>query len=461
MVRSGRGLTTPRARQLAWLMALVLVACGGTPAPSTGVDATPTAKPAPTVPPTSPTTAPSPTAPSTPPSPIPASGEAWVQAGVPNVHRVFATLVALPGQRAMLVGDDTPGALRDPSAGNSRRAEVWSAATNHWVETGSLDEPRELFVAAATGDGGVIVAGGWSGNPADPAYASARLWDATSGTWSKVKPMKQARIAPFGVVLGDGRFMVGAGYSGLEADAPSLSTVEIYDPATDRWSDAAPLQHALEGSGTTNSSHGPWALLLADGRVLVLGRWFDAARASHASAEIWDPGTGAWTEVPDPPPGLGFEDYAAVALADGGALIAGGYAPSSGTLRREAFRLDGRTLTWRPAASQPVARCLAPAVQLRDGRVLQVGGLARLPPDPGKTYHSASTNTLFYDPVADHWTYGPALREGRASVSLVLLDDGSALTAAGGLRQCTNCPTMEWSNEDPAALRLVPGSGGS
>ncbi|HYO41829.1 MAG TPA: hypothetical protein VES19_01415 [Candidatus Limnocylindrales bacterium] len=372
---------------------------------------------------------------------------------------MFATLVALPGPHAMLLGDDGQGQLRDPGAGNSRHAEVWSAATNRWAQTASLDEPREAFVAAAIGDGGVIVAGGWSGDQAGPAYASARLWDAASGTWSKVGPMKEARIAPFGVVLGDGRFMVGAGYAGIEAEAPSLSTVEIYDPATDRWSGAASLHHGLEGPGTTNSSFGPWALLLADGRVLVLGRWFDAERVSHASAEIWDPATDAWTEVPDPPIGLGFEDYAAVALSDGGALVAGGFDPVLRTLRRDAFRFDGRALIWRRAASLPEARCLAPAVQLRDGRVLLVGGLASLPPDPGKTYHSGSTDTLFYDPVADAWTRGPALPEGRASAALVLLADGSALTASGGLRQCTNCPTMEWVNEDPAALRLVQGAG--
>ena len=61
-----------------------------------------------------------------------ASGEAWVPAGVPKVHRVFATLVALPGPHAMLLGDDGQGQLRDPGAGNSRNVEVRSAATSRW-----------------------------------------------------------------------------------------------------------------------------------------------------------------------------------------------------------------------------------------------------------------------------------------------------------------------------------------
>ena len=58
--------------------------------------------------------------------------------------------------------------------------------------------------------------------------------------------------------------------------AATIASAELYDPTTNRWSEAQPMLHP-HGSGLT-------ATLLRDGRVLVLGG------GRTAGAELFDPG---------------------------------------------------------------------------------------------------------------------------------------------------------------------------
>lgn len=117
-------------------------------------------------------------------------------------------------------------------------------------------------------------------------------------------------VAPLGrtqhtaTALHDGRILVAGGdYLGI------LASVQIYDSATNRWFDAAPLsqprrQHA--------------AALLPDGRVLVAGGFHTGPLTS---VEIYDVRDDEWEEVsPLQTPRF---DHSAAGLHDG-ALVTGG-----------------------------------------------------------------------------------------------------------------------------------------
>jgi N-acetylneuraminic acid mutarotase len=84
--------------------------------------------------------------------------------------------------------------------------------------------------------------------------------------------MPLARAWGAALTLRDGRVLVLGGTT----KAGDTASAELYDPTTNRWSEAQPMLHA-HGAGLT-------ATLLRDGRVLVLGG------GRTAGAELFDPG---------------------------------------------------------------------------------------------------------------------------------------------------------------------------
>ena len=91
---------------------------------------------------------------------------------------------------------------------------------------------------------------------------------------------------------------------------------------------------------------------LADGRVLVAGGVpDDAPAASQASAELYDPSTGRF--APTGPLVTGRYEHAAVALADGRVLVAGGSNDHGNPLTAEIYDPAAGTFTVAASASEP------------------------------------------------------------------------------------------------------------
>jgi hypothetical protein len=105
------------------------------------------------------------------------------------------------------------------------------------------------------------------------------------------------------------------------------------------------------------------ATRLGNGRVLVVGG------VDESTTELYDPPTGTWVAggMLNQPRWL----HAAVRLADGRVLVAGG-----GRYTATAELYDPATNRWTPTGSMSVDRITFTATLLRDGRVLVVGGLS-------------------------------------------------------------------------------------
>ena len=91
----------------------------------------------------------------------------------------------------------------------------------------------------------------------------------------------------------------------------------MYDPWTNTWTTLAPLYaHGVQHTAT----------LLADGRVLVIGR----SAGCSGVAELFDPQTNSWSVAPS----LNSDaaSHSALLLADGRVLVAGGTLTGSGAL---------------------------------------------------------------------------------------------------------------------------------
>jgi hypothetical protein len=82
-------------------------------------------------------------------------------------------------------------------------------------------------------------------------------------------------------MLSDGRVLVAGGEVDLRNNP--LSSTEIYDLATGRWSPTGSMSRPRQNHTAT---------LLSDGKVLVAGGWDDDEQTS--TAEVYDSGTGRW-----------------------------------------------------------------------------------------------------------------------------------------------------------------------
>jgi hypothetical protein len=217
--------------------------------------------------------------------------------------RMFASATLLVDGRVLVVGG-LSGGLTVASA------EIFDPATGTFSPTGSMSVPREQHIAALLSDGRILIAGGDRGMtvPRSPAavYASAEIYDPSSGEFSPAKSMKVARSGAACAVLPSGQVLVVAGEAKDEAP---LDSAEVFDPITGEWSQTEPLASAVEL---------PLVVVVNAGSVLII---------EGDATQLFDANTGRYQTVAAPPVGSpnGGPASASV-LADGRVLV--GYADS-------------------------------------------------------------------------------------------------------------------------------------
>jgi DNA-binding CsgD family transcriptional regulator len=289
-----------------------------------------------------------------------------------------------------------------------------------WREVGTIDLEC-CHTATLLADGSVLVVGGYP-----VGCATARRFDPGSDGWTTEEPMDAERCDHTATALVDGRILVTGG--------GSTATTEAFDPETGAW------------SATGNLSEPRWlhtATRLADGRVLVVGgirpfqEFVEMDFTPIASAEVFDPRTGAWTTINGPAaPRYG---HTATLLPNGDVLVAGGRRGCCGALS-SAELFDPATQAWSAADAMVRGREHAVALLLPDGRVLVAGG------SNGGEISSESValaSAEVYEPAADAWTAVAPMDTPRWLATLTLLDNGRVLAIGGDLRRGLPSDTRE------------------
>jgi hypothetical protein len=267
------------------------------------------------------------------------------RAGYMSTARSLHTATLLGDGRVLLAGGNDGASavsrleLYDPVSG------VVSPAPS------ALLEPRESHTATLLSNGQVLIAGG---SNASGTLATAELYDPSSGTVTSAGALGVARTAASAALLLDGTVLVAGGESAPNVD---LDTAEIYDPGTNTFT---PLSTRMAASRSGHTS----VPLLHNGRVLIAGGTNGGQLV--ASAEVYDPITGAFLAVESPITarqlfGANFFDvpYSGMLLATGGIDSGGTPLASSEKFFYPTLRSDkpdytpGDTVTlmgesWRP-----------------------------------------------------------------------------------------------------------------
>jgi hypothetical protein len=199
----------------------------------------------------------------------------------------------------------TGGVDHDGSGGRLASAEIFSAATMTFQPTGAMHHARVGQTATLLKDGTVLIAGG----KGDSLTASAELYDPRTGLFTETGNLITARYKHTAGLLPDGRVLV-AGGSDEHDWTGNLSSAEIYDPATGKFSQASAMNDARFKLPEA-------AAQLRDGKLLVAG--------GSTEAEIFDPATGKFLVVPGQMDAK-WHYITETKLHDGNVLLAGGYA---------------------------------------------------------------------------------------------------------------------------------------
>jgi hypothetical protein len=250
-------------------------------------------------------------------------------AGTLATARMLHAAAALADGRVLLTGG-LPSAGSDTYATAS--AELFDPATGRFTATGDMGGPRTGHTATRLADGRILVCGGRDstcvlGCP-QRVWSSAECYDPRTGAFSPVGAMTQARYGHTATLLPDGRVLIAGGTTPDLPDTDVSAAMEVFDPATGRFSSA--------GSLLRPRSHHT-ATLLADGQILFAGgRTFGEGTLATATLEMVDLGraqsrlvTSSWTTR---------YRHTATRLPSGEVILAGGTEGGGGIKLTEAFR---------------------------------------------------------------------------------------------------------------------------
>jgi len=278
--------------------------------------------------------------------------------------RCCHTATRLSDGRILIAGGFNGEALAD--------AELYDPQTGNFTPTGSLTTPRMDHVAVLLDTGQVLLVGGVG--PGWTFLASAELYDPATGTFTPTQAMTVAREAHTLTKLQDGRVLITGGHQGRHSAIVIYVRAELYDPVTGTFTPTGNM-HLRR--------HKHDAVLLADGRVLITGGSDEQDdQNAYASAEIYDPATGAFSLAGTMPSVRYKHSGTSLLLKDGNVFIAGG--------ARHAILYDAGQQMFRVVpgdlGTATLSRLFTTATLLPNGNVLITGGYGLGQPVSAQTW---------------------------------------------------------------------------
>ncbi|MDD9976099.1 MAG: sigma-70 family RNA polymerase sigma factor, partial [Candidatus Poribacteria bacterium] len=174
--------------------------------------------------------------------------------------------------------------------------EMYDPVTDTWTQKADMPVPRSSNSTCIM-DGKIYIIGGVAANRKQWRLDNVDIYDPATDTWTQAKSMNHARGgASVSVVNGKIYVMGGVGWPQIpNHPGPFLSSVEVFNPETNHWKEVAEMP-TPKGFHTAS---------VIDGKIYVIGGGFrgDDQFKYLSTVEVYDPETDRWTQEPDMPIG--------------------------------------------------------------------------------------------------------------------------------------------------------------
>jgi N-acetylneuraminic acid mutarotase len=237
--------------------------------------------------------------------------------------------------------------------------------------------------------------------------------------WFSMAPMPTARFALAAAVDATGKIYA---IGGVGSAGAILSTMEVYNPATNGWSPAASMPTArayLAAAADTT------------GKVYAIGGSADG-QSQLSTVEVYNPATNSWSTAASMPSARWL--LAAAADAKGNIYAIGGFGNGGYLSAVEVY--NPATSSWNTAASMPTARAYLAAVADGQGKIYAMGGTAGI--------GTLSTMEV-YNPATNIWSTLANMPTSRGSLAAAA-DTQGKIYAIGGSRPGLIPSTVEVYN---------------
>jgi RNA polymerase sigma factor (sigma-70 family) len=217
------------------------------------------------------------------------------------------------------------------------------------------------------------------------------------GEWTRKADMPTARVDLRTGVVDGIIYAIGGSRNGS-----ALSTVEAYDPKTDKWTKKKGMPTARVGLSTCE----------VDGIIYAIGGW---PAGALLTVESYDPKADKWTKKADMPT---KRDWLSTSVVDGIIYAIGGWDGSSVISAVEAY--DPKTDKWTKRTDMPIPRFNF-STGVVNGIIYAIGG---------QNDKEGLSTVEAYDPGADKWTKKRDISETRYELSASVVN--GKIYAIGG-----------------------------
>ena len=299
-------------------------------------------------------------------------------------------------------------------ATSERKSQTIVAADGVVSAIRGMASKRAAHTATLLNSGKVLIAGGFVAGGGS--LSSAEVFDPATKTFTTAESMTVARASHTATMLPNGKVLISGGYNGNY-----LNSSEIFDPATNRFTSAGRMVTARSGHIAT---------LFNDGKILLAGGT-GTGWTFLADAELYDPQINTFRVTGGM--ATARESHTATLLNDGKVLITGGHRGrrSEITIYTSAEIYNPERGTFTATGNLTVKRHKHDATRLADGRVLIIGGSDERDGDGayrnGEVYNPAKGD---FTAVKNNMNTARYKLQGTA----ILLKNGRVLIAGGSDR---------------------------
>ena len=199
-------------------------------------------------------------------------------------------------------------------------------------------------MAAAVLDGKIYAIGGFVGQDHKGSIDRVFEYDPASDAWRALAPLSTPRGSVSAAVLDGKIYVIGGRVTTADGDWHSngvVATHEVYDPATGKWTEAAPLPKARDHM----------VVAAVDRKIHAIGGRFAGNDDMIDWHDVYDPATKSWTLAPPLPTARGGVSGT---VYKGMILVVGGEDEKRTYLENEAY--DMKADRWLKLAPMPAGR---------------------------------------------------------------------------------------------------------